>query len=879
MPAVPSGVPTMPPEAAIMEHFLRLQTSLHGIADEEGLAEATVRGLEGLPGVSGCFACIPETVSRPPERDAARRRFPLRTARSEYGALFLEVADGEAFEPYSPFVANTADLVALRIENSRDAKAIADAERRLSHSRELTRYIIEHMRGAVAVYDRDMRYLYVSRRYLEDYLVKEKDIIGRRHYEVFPDLPEKWREAHRRALAGEASSGEDDRYIREDGAEFWTEWECRPWYEADGSVGGIVVYTEVVNERKRTMEALEEEATRRRVLIEQSRDGIVVLDEAGKVYEANRRFAEMLGYSQEEVRRLQVWDWEHVASRERILEMIRDVDETGDHFETVHRRRDGTLYDVEISTNAAVIGGRKLIFCVCRDISGRKRAEESLRESEARLRAIFDSARDFIYLKDTDLRYTHCNKAMTEMFGRPREEIIGRTAADLYGEEYREAIDGVDRRVLSGEPVIGTYVRTVRGATRVISTSKSPVYDAAGKVVGLCGVSRDITEEVRIREQMRQAQKVEAIGRLAGGVAHDLNNMLSPVIGYGELLLEEMDPMDARRESVHQILRAAARARDLVRQLLAFSRKQTMEFRPVDINETVKGFERLLRRTLPEDIDIELALSPDMPPAYADVVQVEQILMNLAVNAADAMPGGGRLTIATALTELDEAHAASRRDMKPGRYVKLSVRDTGCGMDKETLEQVFEPFFSTKGERGTGLGLATVYGIVKQHGGSIWVYSEPGKGAVFNIYLPVAGAAAAAEGGGREAPTDLAGTETVLLVEDNDQVRNLAREVLRRQGYTVLSAKDGIEALNLAESHDGPVHLLLTDVVMPGMNGRELYARAAVLRPGLKVLFMSGYPEDVIAHRGVLDEGVRFVQKPFSVQSLAAKVRETLGRP
>ena len=318
-----------------------------------------------------------------------------------------------------------------------------------------------------------------------------------------------------------------------------------PWHEADGSVGGIIVYTEVINERKRAEETLEEEAIRRRILVEQSHDGIVVLDEHGKVYEANRRFAEMLGYSPEEMQRLHVWDWDQRFPRERILEMIRDVDETGDHFETSHRRKDGTPIDMEISTNAAVCGGRKLVFCVCRDISERRRAEESLRESEARLRAIFDSAREFIYLKDTDLRYTHCNKAMMRMFGRPRDEIIGRTAADLYGEAAGPEIDEVDRKVLAGEPVQGLYTRTVQGTTRIISTSKSPVFDAAGRVVGICGVSRDITEEVHIREQMRQAQKVEAIGRLAGGRGPRLEQHADPDHRVRRKLLAERDSTDA----------------------------------------------------------------------------------------------------------------------------------------------------------------------------------------------------------------------------------------------------------------------------------------------------------------------------------------------
>ncbi|MEW6719824.1 MAG: PAS domain S-box protein [Thermodesulfobacteriota bacterium] len=630
--------------------------------------------------------------------------------------------------------------------------------------------------------------------------------------------------------------------------------------------------------RKTAEEALAEEAAWRRILMEQSRDGIVVLDDQGGVYEANRMFAEMLGYSPEEVRRLHVWDWDHQFTRDQLAGMLQGIDETGDHFETLHRRKDGTLLDVEISTNAAVCGGRKLIFCVCRDISERRRAEASLRESEARLRAIFDSAQEAIYLKDADLRYTHCNRAMMRMFGLSRDEIVGRTDADLWTKEAAGWIQEVDRKVLSGRPYMGAHTRMLNGVPATFHTSKSPVCDASGRVVGLCGVSRDITEEVRMREQMRQSQKVEAVGRLAGGVAHDLNNMLSPILGYAEILMQDLGANDARREAVNEILRAGFRARDLVRQLLAFSRKQTLEFKPVDINRTIRGFEKLLRRSVREDTVMEIVLSPDLPTVSADAGQIEQILLNLVVNAADAMPNGGRLTIETAMERTDDSRPAARPYMKPGRYVLLTVRDTGCGMDKETLDRIFEPFFSTKGEHGTGLGLATVYGIVKQHDGYIWAESEPNGGATFRICLPVAGGEAPAEAPPAENPPGTEGMETILLVEDNEQVRRLAQAILGRQGYVILAAENSEEALRALASHAGRVDLLLTDVVMPGMNGKELYGKAVEIRPDLKVLFMSGYTNDVIARRGVLEEGVRFVQKPFTVQSLAAKVREVLAQ-
>lgn len=384
-------------------------------------------------------------------------------------------------------------------------------------------------------------------------------------------------------------------------------------------------------------------------------------------------------------------------------------------------------------------------------------------------------------------------------------------------------------------------------------------------------------EALRQKEQqVRLFQKMESIGRLAGGVAHDLNNLLTPILGYGELLLEGLGPDGKQREFADEIVRAGLQARGLVRQLLAFSRKQTLEYKPVNLNKAVAGFEKLLRRTIREDIEIEIIRSPDIHTVMADIGQIEQVIMNLAVNAADAMPDGGTLTIETALVDLDEEYAATHQDVKPGTYAMLAVSDTGCGMDDEAREHLFEPFFSTKGEQGTGLGLATVYGIVKQHGGNIRVDSEPGKGATFKVYLPVSEEAQKEEKTGEVTATDLKGSETVLLAEDNEQVRRLARDILKRQGYTVLVAENGPEALTILASPEDPVHLLLTDVVMPEMNGKELFDKGAEKHADLKVLYMSGYPGNVIAHRGVLDEGVAFIQKPFAVQALAAKVREVL---
>jgi PAS domain S-box-containing protein len=419
----------------------------------------------------------------------------------------------------------------------------------------------------------------------------------------------------------------------------------------------------------------------------------------------------------------------------------------------------------------------------------------------------------------------------------------------------------------------------------VLAKGRATKRDDDGSPLRVCGTYLDITKRKQVEEEQKkledhlaQVHKLEAIGRLAGGVAHDLNNLLSPIIGYGEMILADLDRSDPRGKSIDAILRAGYRARDLVGQLLSFSRKQAMELKPLDINKTIRDFEPLLRRTIPEDIEIRLMLAPHAAAVMADVVQIDQVIMNLVVNAADAMPDGGQLTIETVVVELDEEYAARHIAVQPGQYLMLAVSDTGCGMDEKTRERIFEPFYSTKGEQGTGLGLATVFGIVKQHGGNIWVYSETGLGTTFKIYLPVAEQVSGEREISQETAGGLTGTETILLVEDNEEVRHLASAILDRQGYTLHLAKNGTEALEIMASLGGQVDLLLTDVVMPGMNGKELYQKAASSHPHLKVLFMSGYTDNVIAHRGVLEAGIAYLQKPFTVQAISEKVRKVLDQ-
>ncbi|MBS3809995.1 MAG: response regulator [Desulfobacterales bacterium] len=379
------------------------------------------------------------------------------------------------------------------------------------------------------------------------------------------------------------------------------------------------------------------------------------------------------------------------------------------------------------------------------------------------------------------------------------------------------------------------------------------------------------------QEQFRQVQKLESIGRLAGGVAHDLNNMLSPVLGYSEMLLEDNHGDDHQAKALKEIRNASTRARDIVQQLLAFSRRQVLEFAPVDLNFLLKDFESLLRRTIRENISIHMDLASPLPLVKAEAGQLEQVVMNLVINAQDAMPEGGELIIETGLAELDERYAARHKGVSPGEYVMLTVADTGCGMDEQTLENLFEPFYTTKEVgRGTGLGLSTVYGIVKQHGGNIWAYSEPGMGSTFKVYLPVSEDRALSPAQTSQACSDKGGSENILLVEDNRQVRELTFTVLEQQGYTVLTAEKGQEAISLINSCSKEIDMLLTDVVMPEIDGRQLFERLRSIYPDLRVLYMSGYPETVIARHGMMEGGVNFISKPFSVKALAAKVREVL---
>ncbi|MBN2040493.1 MAG: PAS domain S-box protein [Spirochaetes bacterium] len=514
------------------------------------------------------------------------------------------------------------------------------------------------------------------------------------------------------------------------------------------------------------------------------------------------------------------------------------------------------------------------------DISERKRIEQAIKESRERLNVIFNSVQAGIVIIDKEHRIIiDANRAAVEMLETSIEDFTGHECYKILCPAGKTECPA-DLKEYSSDP-FEKIIMTKQGRKLAVMKTIYPVildgYECLlESFIDISRLKETENEKKQLEEQLRQVQKLESLGRLAGGVAHDLNNLLSPIMGYSEMLLDDSSVTGFHRESLNQVFEAGKRARDIVAQLLTFGRRQALEYKFLQINDVIENFRTLLRRTIRENIDIRISLDPGLYPVMGDAGQIEQVVMNLAVNAADAMPEGGMILIETAMTELDTHYALIHPDVESGIYVLLSVSDTGHGMNKETREKIFEPFFSTKGEMGTGLGLATVYGIVKQHGGNIWVYSEPGKGTIFKIYFPVAEQPLKDDKQLLKKSTRMEGTETILLVEDNDQVRNLTNIILNNIGFNVLVAENGSEALKIADLHNGPLHLLLTDVIMPGLNGKELFLILLQKYPDLRVLYMSGYTNDIIAHHGIVEEGMHFIQKPFTSESLIMKLREVI---
>lgn len=508
--------------------------------------------------------------------------------------------------------------------------------------------------------------------------------------------------------------------------------------------------------------------------------------------------------------------------------------------------------------------------------AARRRAEHELQASEARYRVLFESSPLPMWVFATEtLAFLAVNEAAIRHYGYTREEFAKLTIADLQLEDLGDRKDGAAGRSSTGG---ATWRHRKKNGESILVEIKAHDFEFSGKPARLI-LANDVSERLRLEEQLRQAQKMEAIGRLAGGIAHDFNNVLSVILSYGEILLADLKPGEPMRDDIEEIRKAGKRAAALTRQLLLFSRQQVIDPKVLDLNEVLLSMDKMLQRIIGEDVELVSQAGQGLGRVRADPGSIEQVIMNLVVNARDAMPTGGRLTIETANVILDREYAREHMGVKPGHHVALAVSDTGIGMDRATQARIFEPFFTTKPQdKGTGLGLSTVFGIVQQGGGSVCVNSEPGKGTTFKIYLPRVDAAVDAAGPQAAPPTNR-GAETILLVEDDDQVRAIARVILRKHGYEVIEARHAGEALLLCEQHPGTIHLLLSDVVMPQMSGPELAKRLANVRPEMKLICISGYTDDSVLRHGVLDVQIAYLQKPITPETLARKVREVLDSP
>jgi two-component system, cell cycle sensor histidine kinase and response regulator CckA len=676
----------------------------------------------------------------------------------------------------------------------------------------------------------------------------------------------------------------------------YTERDLKLAENIGNQIAGAIANAQLYSERTQTEEALRENEHKLQELYDYAPVGYHEYDREGRITNVNRTDLEMLGYTAEEMIGQYIWKFnvEEALAREQILAKLAGTLPPARNLERTYRRKDGSTFPVLCQDRLILddTGWITGIRCTVQDITEHKRAEEKVAALHRFQNEMLDTDAIWIDTLDSQGNITFWNRAAEYITGYSRQEVLGNNKIWewLYPEpNYRaqvsqRAIEVIKKSKRSQN--FETMIHRKDGEIRVISWCSSSLKDQEGKAIGSIVLGADITERKQaeeamasLQEQLRQSQKMEAIGSLAGGIAHDFNNLLTVIKGYSQLSLDELKEGDPLMENLKEIWTAGNRASDLTRQLLAFSRRQVLEFKVVELNRLIGGMEKMLGRMIGEDIELSIHVAEDLGRIKTDPSQMEQVIFNLAVNARDAMPSGGKLILEADNVDLDEDYAKSHISVKPGRYVRLSVSDTGCGMTPEVRNRVFEPFFTTKAkEKGTGLGLSTVYGIVKQSEGNIWVYSEPGRGTTFKIYLPRVDERVEEVEEEKESGAIPRGSETVLVVEDEEVVRKLAVRILKKQGYKVLEAPNSGEAFLVCEQQKGPIHLILTDVVMPRMGGPEFIERLRQIRQDFKALYMSGYTDEAVVYHGVREGEMEFIQKPFTLEGLARKVREVLDK-
>jgi PAS domain S-box-containing protein len=674
--------------------------------------------------------------------------------------------------------------------------------------------------------------------------------------------------------------------------EAYTDFDLKLAERVGTQIAGAIANAKLFTEHKQTEEDLSIERQRFQSLAEDAPFGMVLIDSQDRFVYVNPKFKQLFGYILKEVPNGKTWFRKAFPDRDYRHQVIATWIQDLHHFNPTTPRprtfnvacKDGTekiinFISVQLATAENLV--------TCEDVTQHRHAEDALKESETRYHSLFDGVPVGLYRSGPDGKLIDANLTLIQMLGYPDRETFLKVKTD---ESYVRSEDQIQwKNLLDREGILHHFEMQLwrRDGTPIWVEENARAYRGpGGQILYYEGSIQDINEKklaaaemLSLQEQLRQSQKMEAVGRLAGGIAHDFNNLLTVISGYSQLSLNTLQERDPLRENISEIQRATDRAASLTRQLLAFSRRQILDMRLIDLNLIVQDLDKMLRRVIGEDIELATFLDKNLWTVNSDPGQIEQVILNLAVNARDAMPKGGRLTIETANIELDQEYVRAYIGVKPGPCVKLSIKDTGVGMSHEVMERAFEPFFTTKEKgRGTGLGLSTVYGIVKQSGGDVWVQSEVGKGTLFEIYLPKAEETRDAFKPEVPPPLRLQGSETILLVEDEEAVRVLTSKTLRNYGYQVLEAANGEQVIRIVENGHRKIHLLVTDVVMPGMSGREVAERIFPLYPELKVLYISGYTDSAIVHHGILVPGTALLLKPFKPEALARKVREILDQ-
>jgi two-component system cell cycle sensor histidine kinase/response regulator CckA len=779
-------------------------------------------------------------------------------------------------------------------ERKRAEVALRESETRFRKEQEFSQLLLDTSPALIVAIGFDGKTLMMNQALLDILEYTNEEIVGTEYLDTF--VPEEDRSILAGVFQQIINEGKatvnENRIISKSGQAYLVEWHGRTVIRKKGDAGFFVGVGIDITEHKRAEGALRASEEKYRELVENANSIILRMDIMGTITFFNEYASRFLGFSRDEIVGCNVVGTivpSTDSAGNNLALMIHNIGAHPDQYknnENENMCKDGKRVWVAWTNKPIFDDQGKCIevLCIGNDITDLKRAEEEMLTAHRLLASVFDSIPDLINVVDREYRIHYTNDKAHNL-GKylelekqkvcySRFKLLDRPCEGCIAQPVFETGSVCEKEVYNPADQTFAEVRAY------------PVLDSMGRVELVVKHVRDITERKRIeeekehlQEQLAQAQKLEFVGRLAGGVAHDFNNMLSVILGHTELALLEVGPEQALHDNLEEVHKAAEHSADLTRQLLAFARKQTIAPRILELNETIEGMLMVLRRLIGEDIDLAWVPDIDLWQAKIDPAQIDQILVNLLINARDAIDGVGKVTIETKNVDFDEVYCAMHFGYMPGKYVKLSVSDTGSGMDQETQAHIFEPFFTTKETgKGTGLGMAMVYGIVKQNNGFISVYSEPGRGTTFAICLPryTGKTVVISEEGPVEAPKG--GPETVLLVEDEPSILKLGKTILEGLDYRVLTAGTPGEAICLAEKHAGEIHLLISDVVMPEMNGRDLAKKLLSLYPNLKRLFMSGYTANVIAHHGILDEGVYFIQKPFSIKNLAAKVREVLDQ-